>query len=112
MYFVYILRCEDNSLYTGITNNLEKRMNEHFSKSKECAKYTKSHKAQKVEAIWKTENKSLASKLEFHIKKDLNKMQKEILISDNKKLQDFFNEDIINSEKYVRILNTNEKDNE
>ena len=39
-------------------------------------------------------------------------MQKEILISDNKKLQDFFNEDIINSEKYVRILNTNEKDNE
>ena len=43
MYFVYILRCEDNTLYTGITNNLEKRMNEHFSKSKECAKYTKSH---------------------------------------------------------------------
>lgn len=111
MYFVYILRCEDNTLYTGITNNLEKRMNEHFSKSKECAKYTKSHKPQKVESVWKTENKSLASKLEFHIKKNLTKIQKELLISNKKKLEDFFNEDIINSEKYVRILNTNEEDN-
>lgn len=28
-YYVYILRCNDNSLYTGITNNLERRVNEH-----------------------------------------------------------------------------------
>lgn len=110
MYFVYILRCEDNTLYTGITNNLEKRMKEHFSKSKECAKYTKSHRVRKIEAIWKTENKSLASKLEFHIKKDLNKAQKELLISGKKNLVSFFDKDIINSEKYVRILITNEKD--
>ena len=39
MYFVYILRCEDNSLYTGITNNLEKRMKEHFTRNKQCAKF-------------------------------------------------------------------------
>ncbi len=36
MNYVYILKCNDDSLYTGWTNNLEKRMNEHFSKSKEC----------------------------------------------------------------------------
>ncbi len=30
-YFVYILKCSDDSYYTGITNNLEKRINEHNS---------------------------------------------------------------------------------
>ena len=28
-YYVYILRCKDNSLYTGITHDLERRLNEH-----------------------------------------------------------------------------------
>jgi putative endonuclease len=28
-YYVYILRCKDNSLYTGITNDLDRRVNEH-----------------------------------------------------------------------------------
>lgn len=30
-YFVYILKCSDNSYYTGVTNNFEKRVNEHQS---------------------------------------------------------------------------------
>jgi putative endonuclease len=30
-YFVYILKCSDDSYYTGVTNNLEKRINEHNS---------------------------------------------------------------------------------
>lgn len=42
MYYTYMLRCLDNSIYTGMTNNLEKRMNEHLLKSKNGAKYTKS----------------------------------------------------------------------
>jgi len=29
MYLVYILKCSDNTLYTGITNNLEKRLKMH-----------------------------------------------------------------------------------
>ena len=40
MYFVYILKCSDKSLYTGCTNNLEKRMVEH-NNSKSGAHYTK-----------------------------------------------------------------------
>lgn len=40
-----MLRCSDNSIYTGMTNNLEKRLSEHLSKSKQGAKYTKSHNA-------------------------------------------------------------------
>ncbi|MEG0021347.1 MAG: GIY-YIG nuclease family protein [Bacilli bacterium] len=79
-YYIYILRCEDNSLYTGITNNLEKRLNEHIKKTKKCAKYTLTHSVVKLETFWETNGKSLASKLEYHIKK-LTKKEKEFLIT-------------------------------
>ena len=82
-YYTYIIRCTDNSLYTGITNHLERRMKEHFFHKKQSAKYTKTHTAQKVEIIWKSKNKSLACKLEYHIK-TLNKSQKEKLITTGK----------------------------
>ncbi len=78
-YYIYMLRCRDNSLYTGITNDLDNRMKQHFSKAKEGAKYTKSHDAIKLEACWRCKNKSLALKLEYWIK-TLNKKQKENLI--------------------------------
>lgn len=88
IYYVYMLRCIDNTIYTGITNDIERRMMEHFSKDKKCAKYTASHIAKKLEALWKTENKSLASKLEFHIK-GLSKIQKEKLIENNENFEKF-----------------------
>lgn len=101
MYYVYMLRCEDNSLYTGITTDLERRMEEHFSQSQKCAKYTKRHKAKKLEATWKTENRILASKLEYAIK-TLKKEEKEKLLSSNVKLEEFFKERL-QCEKYERM---------
>ena len=83
MYYTYLLRCSDNSIYTGMTNNLENRINEHLSKSKKGAKYTKSHNAIKLEAAWKSNSKSLACKLEYQIK-NLTKQQKENLINGEK----------------------------
>lgn len=77
-----MLRCEDDSIYTGIASDLERRMQEHFNKEKKCAKYTLTHTAKKLEASWKTENRVLASKLEYHIKR-LTRMQKEEVIQDN-----------------------------
>lgn len=82
MYYTYMLRCEDNSIYTGITTNVERRMKEHFGKDKKCAKYTLRHSAKKLEAVWETENRILASKLEYHIKQ-LTKIQKEELVVKN-----------------------------
>lgn len=82
MYYTYMLRCQDNSIYTGITTDLERRMEEHFSKGKKCAKYTFKHTAKKLECAWKSENKIFASKLEYHIK-TLSKKQKEELIIKN-----------------------------
>ena len=78
MYYTYMVRCADNSIYTGMTNNLEKRIDEHISKSKNGAKYTKSHNAIKLETAWKSKEKSLACKLEYQIKQ-LSKTQKENL---------------------------------
>lgn len=83
MYYTYILRCSDNSLYTGMTNNLEKRIEEHKLKNKNGAKYTKSHDVIKLEVAWKSKEKSLACKLEYYIK-SLTKKQKENLIQDKK----------------------------
>ncbi len=51
MYYVYMLRCEDNSIYTGITTDINRRMSEHFNKTEKCAKYTKTHLSQKLECV-------------------------------------------------------------
>ena len=98
MYYIYMLRCEDNSIYTGITIDIDRRMKEHFIKDKKCAKYTLRHNAKKLEKVWKTENRVLASKLEYHIKK-LSKLQKEELIKNSNLLQELLGEKI-EADKY------------
>ena len=100
MYYIYMLRCEDNSIYTGITVNIENRMKEHFSKDKNGAKYTKSHNAKNIECVWQTQNKSLASKLEYHIK-TLKKVQKEDLILKNN-LEELLGEKI-QASNYIKL---------
>lgn len=98
MYYIYMLRCKDNSIYTGITTDIERRMQEHFCKEKRCAKYTYTHDALNLEKVWQTDTKKLASKLEYHIKR-LKKEKKENLILDNELLKTLFKEKI-EYEKY------------
>ena len=102
MYYIYMLRCKDNSIYTGITTDISRRMKEHFNKEKRCAKYTLTHSAKKLEAFWVAENKSLASKLEFNIKK-LKKQEKENLIK-NKEIGKY-REGKVDSEEYKIVDN-------
>lgn len=66
MWFVYVLLCKDNSLYTGSTNNLEKRFSEH--KNGQGGKYTRSHKPIKMVYSEQLSTKSAALKKEFEIK--------------------------------------------
>ncbi len=96
MYYVYILRCSGDTLYTGIAADIDRRMAEHFGRTERCAKYTRSHRAEKLEALWSAENRSTASKLEYRIKK-LSREQKLRLI-ENK-----INPEEIMDEKYIRI---------
>lgn len=80
-YFVYILECNDGSLYTGITKDLIKRLDEHNTKSK-GAKYTKTRRPVKLVYKEESENRSNASKREYEIKQ-LSRLKKLQLIKDN-----------------------------
>ena len=68
MYYLYILRCQDKTLYSGITVNLDRRLIEHNS-SKLGAKYTRARRPVKLVYSKKYHNRSTASKAEVKIKK-------------------------------------------
>lgn len=63
---VYLLQCSDNSLYCGITNNLEKRIKTH--NSGRGAKYTRARRPVILLKYWEMESKSAALKREYQIK--------------------------------------------
>ncbi|WP_147589611.1 GIY-YIG nuclease family protein [Clostridium paraputrificum] len=77
MNYVYILKCGDDSLYTGWTNNLEKRFKDHCSGR--GAKYTKGRGPLVLVYYEEFEDKSGAMKREYEIKR-LTRKQKEELI--------------------------------
>ena len=79
MYYLYILKCADGTLYTGITTNIERRLKEHNS-SKLGARYTAARRP--VELVYQAEflNRSEASKEESVIK-SLSRDQKLKLIT-------------------------------
>ncbi len=81
-FYTYIVECKDGSLYTGYTNNLEKRIKAH-NESKIGAKYTKTRRPVKLKYFEKFKSLSLALKREVQIKS----------LSREKKLQ------LINSKK-------------
>lgn len=81
-YSVYIVRCEDGSLYTGITTDVERRLAEHMGQGSKAARYTRTHKVVKLEAAWPAGDRAAACALEYRIKR-LSHAQKEELISSN-----------------------------
>ncbi len=85
-YFVYIVLCSDNTLYTGITTDVDRRINEHNGNDK-GAKYTKMRQPVRLIYSAKFDNRSTASKEEFRIKR-LTKKEKELLIKKNVKKYD------------------------
>lgn len=63
-----MLECADGTLYTGITTDLERRVDEHNNSTK-GAKYTRTRRPVKLVYSEELENRSTASKREFLIKK-------------------------------------------
>lgn len=78
-WYVYILRCADKSLYTGITIDVEKRVQEHNEDNNKGAKYTRARRP--VELVYQETlaDRSGATKREIEIKK-LSRKQKIRLI--------------------------------
>ncbi|GAA4799868.1 GIY-YIG nuclease family protein [Litoribaculum gwangyangense] len=79
IYFVYILKCADNTYYTGITSNLEKRIMEHES-GKHIDSYTYKRRPIKLVYFAEFTNVDLAISTEKQIKK-WSKAKKEALIN-------------------------------
>src|SRR4030042_2898994 len=77
---VYIIRCSDRSLYTGISTDVQRRFGEHISGDRTAAKYTKSFSSIELAYEIPIGNRSLAAKVEYRIKR-LPKQKKELIIS-------------------------------
>ena len=79
-WFVYLLRCADNSLYAGITTDIERRVKEHNDDNKRAAKYTRARRPVALAYMEKAEDKKCAAQREYRLRK-LNKPAKEALVS-------------------------------
>ncbi|WP_163397568.1 GIY-YIG nuclease family protein [Flavobacterium fluviatile] len=93
-YFVYILKCSDNSFYTGMTNNIERRLKEHISGlNKECYTFDK----RPLELVFYTEFNEVNQAISFEKQvKGWSRKKKEAIINDKwedlKKLSACLNE--------------------
>ena len=79
-WFTYILRCADDSLYTGVTTDLERRLKEHNHCNKKGAKYTRVRRPVALIHNEHCKNRSQACQREAAIKK-LTRQQKLALIT-------------------------------
>ncbi len=77
-WFVYMLRCADNSLYTGITTDVKRRVDEHNG-AKSVTRYTRARQPVKMVYQEAAESRSTASSREAQIKK-LSKVKKEEML--------------------------------
>ena len=77
-WYVYFLRCNDNSLYAGITTDLTRRLHEH-NNSKLGAKYTRARRPVALVYQEQAIDKSNAASREYYLRK-LKKNQKEHLV--------------------------------
>ena len=81
-WYIYIVRCSDNSLYTGIAKDVKKRVEEHNSNDLLGAKYTKYRRPVKLVYFEIYDSRSEATRREIAIKR-LPKKNKERLVGGN-----------------------------
>jgi putative endonuclease len=78
-WFVYLVRCKDNSLYTGITTDLERRIHEHNHDNKQAASYTRARRPVALVYWESAATRAQALSREASLKQ-LSKPQKEALV--------------------------------
>ncbi|HRD68863.1 MAG TPA: GIY-YIG nuclease family protein [Legionella sp.] len=87
-FWVYILLCENQTYYTGYTDNLEKRYRSHLNGTGGC-KYTRSFKPQKIAQCWRIQgDKALAMRLERAIKKRSREKKIELIMNPDSLITD------------------------
>ncbi len=78
-WYIYIVRCADDSLYTGITKNVDRRIQEHNAGDKSAAKYTRARLPVVLVYQETCESRSTATKREIEIKL-LSRKDKKLLL--------------------------------
>lgn len=77
-WFVYIVRCADNTLYTGITTDIERRIHEHNAGPRLGARYTRARRPVALVYAEEVASRSQAARREHGIRR-LSKQDKEFL---------------------------------
>jgi len=90
VFSLYIVRCSDDSLYTGIAADVSKRISEHESSSR-GAKYLRGKGPLRLEFAEEVGDRAAASTLEYRVKR-MSKAHKEALISGRESLRDLLDE--------------------
>ena len=78
-WYVYILRCGDSSLYTGITTDVERRLQEHNSDDRLAARYTRPRRPVKLAYAEESPSRSAALKREHEIKRMTRSAKKRLI---------------------------------
>lgn len=78
-WYIYMVRCSDNTLYTGIAMDVSRRVEEHNADNKLGAKYTRTRRPVQLVYQESTNSRSEAAKREYAIR-TLNKKEKELLV--------------------------------
>jgi len=81
-WYVYLLKCADDSYYTGITTDPKRRLQEHNENDKKAAKYTRARRPLKLVYFELCQSRSAAGVREYEIRK-LSRKQKIILAESN-----------------------------
>lgn len=68
-WYVYVVGCRGNTLYTGIARDVCKRLRQHAEKSPQAARYTKSHPIEELAGLWRAADKQAAARLEYAFKR-------------------------------------------
>lgn len=79
-YFVYMVRCKDGSLYTGITTDVDRRLRQHNGEIRGGARYTKGKGPVELVYAERHASRAEASKREWRIKNEMTRDEKEALI--------------------------------
>ena len=88
-WFIYILKCNDQTLYTGVTTDLQRRLDEHNS-SKQGARYTAARRPVCLVYHEKANSRSVAQQREHQIKSLSRKEKQQLISSYRKQLQGCF----------------------
>ena len=88
IFYTYIIRCKNDTLYTGYTTDIKRRMIEH-TEGINC-KYTKNYGFKRLEAYFESDSRSTAMKLECYIKKMTRAKKLNIIETPNILEKDFF----------------------